>query len=994
MTTFATRIRTKIGLWNIRTANAPTKLEQIAKEFCRYKLNILGLCEMRWTDSGEESIVVNDGQKDVRLSLIYSCLPATMPKQSGVGMLLSPAARRSLKEWSPISDRILYLRFKSRVRHVSIVHCYAPTNTSPDTVKDDYYQLLSSTLNKVRKGDILIVIGDMNAQVGSDNANYEMFMGKHGLGTMNDNGERFVELCANNNLVIGGTLFIKKNINKFTWYSNDGITRSQLDHFTISHRWRRSLRDVHVYRGADAHTDHRLLVGTVQLKLAAIKQKHQKLARRVDPRKFRNADTRRRFIDQLRTFLEDSRQEEDTTRWEQVRNSFVKASENTIAATMERQKCYISDHTWELILHRKELFDSLNAAESREQYLERQRVYNLCDRRVKASARRDHRKWLNDLADEAQTAAYQHRMRDTYRITKQLCSHGRRTVVPVKAKDGTTLTNCDDQLERFTEHFREILNAQHPPADVQVPNSDVVVPQPTKRILDTAPSKTEIKGAIMKLKNGKSPGPDGIAPELFKVDADLAARELHPIVHEAWESQTFPLNWKEALIVKLPKKGNLSLCTNWRGIALQNTVAKLVAQIILDRLSASLEPILRKEQAGFRRGRACTDHVNTLRIIVEQSRELQSPLYLLFVDFEKAFDSIKRDRMWEILAKYGVPTKIINIVRDLYRESNLRVVHQGKVGPAFGVESGVKQGDILSPLLFLIVLDYVLRQVQNKQRGIHWNTFQRLDDLDYADDIAFMTHTLKEMREICERLKIFAADVGLKVNVAKTKIMVINPPRTTRSQESGSLIYDGTVVEEVESFQYLGSIITKDGGADDDVRNRIRLATQAFAQLRNLWRSRRISERLKLRIFNSNVKSVLLYGSETWRVTNAITNKLQAFVNKRLRIICGIFYPEVISNSDLLQRCRQSPLAVEIGRRKWKWIGHTLRKAPDDIARQAINWNPPGRRKPGGQRTTWQSSVRREAAQQTSTFAEVAVLASRRRRWEQFIDALRFSTEQ
>lgn len=945
---------------------------------------------MRWTESGEKTVNVNLNNEDVKLSIIFSCKPATEERSSGVGLMLTPAAKRSLIEWKPISDRILLARFKSKVRNISIVHVYAPTNTSPENVKDDFYELLSSTLDNVRKGDILIVMGDLNAKVGSDNTGYESFMGKNGIGTINGNGERFVELCVNKQLVIGGTLFPKKNIHKLTWYSNDGTTRSQLDHFTISRRWRRSLLNVRVHRGADAHTDHRLLVSTIQLKLAAIKQKHQKLTRKADPAKLRNAELKSRYINELKTNLGDSRPSGLKERWEHVRNSFMKSSENTIMRSTERKKCYISDDTWKLIHERKELFKDLNAAERGNQYLERQRIYNEFDKRVKKSARKDRRKWLNSIADDAEEAARRNRIRDTYRIMQKLCDMGNQTEVPIKGKDGQSITNIDSQISRWTEHFQEVLNARNTP-QVHSFSSSVSIKPLKKRINTNAPSMTEIKGAIMKMKNWKSPGPDGLPSELFKANSDLSAKELQPIIAEAWNENLFLKDWKEALIIKLPKKGDPSLCNNWRGIVLQNIIGKLLAQIILDRITPALEPNIRQEQAGFRQGRSCTDHVSTLRIIIEQSKEMQSPLYLLFVDFEKAFDSLSRERMWEILNEYGVPTKIINIIRNLYCEANLSVVHQGKVGPEFGVETGVKQGDILSPFLFLLVLDYVMKQVFDKQRGIQWNTFNKLGDLEYADDIVFMTHTLREMREITERLVAFASDVGLKINVAKTKMMVINPPVATRRETSNPLMLNNAAVEIVNKFQYLGSVITTDGGVEEDVKNRIRLANFAFSKMRNLWYSHRVSLRLKLRIFNSNVKSVLLYGCETWKVSNNIMKKLQVFTNRCLRKICGIFYPEIISNENLLNITNQNGIERDIGMRKWKWIGHTLRKASDDIARQAMTWNPPGRRKRGAPATTWQSSVQRQAA--PLSWKEVAELAKHRRRWSIFVDALRFLEE-
>ncbi len=110
-------------------------------------------------------------------------------------------------------------------------------------------------------------MGDFNAKVGPNNTGYEQVMGIHGLGVMNDNGERFAELCAINNLVIGGSVFPHKRIHKSTWVSPDGVTENQIDHICISKKFRRSLQDVRVRRGADVGSDHHLVVANMQLKL-------------------------------------------------------------------------------------------------------------------------------------------------------------------------------------------------------------------------------------------------------------------------------------------------------------------------------------------------------------------------------------------------------------------------------------------------------------------------------------------------------------------------------------------------------------------------------------------------------------------------------------------------------------------------------------------------------------------------------------------------------
>ena len=127
-----------------------------------------------------------------------------------------------------------------------------------------------------------------------------------------------------------------------------------------------------------------------------------------------------------------------------------------------------------------------------------------------------------------------------------------------------------------------------------------------------------------------------------------------------------PEEYKKGLLIKLPKKGDLSHCRNWRGIMLLNMASKVFCRVILERVKTALDKKLRDEQAGFRAGRSCTDQITTLRIIVEQSIEWQSSLYINFIDFEKAFDSVSREVLWLLLRHYGIPVKIVTIIRALY----------------------------------------------------------------------------------------------------------------------------------------------------------------------------------------------------------------------------------------------------------------------------------------------------------------------------------------
>nr|KAG5713076.1 hypothetical protein BaRGS_021870 [Batillaria attramentaria] len=177
---------------------------------------------------------------------------------------------------------------------------------------------------------------------------------------------------------------------------------------------------------------------------------------------------------------------------------------------------------------------------------------------------------------------------------------------------------------------------------------------------------------------------------------------------------------------------------------------------------------------------------------------------------------------------------------------------------------------------------------------------------------------------------------------------------------------------------FRGRMSMKEGGTDRDVTARIGKARAAMVMLKNVWASKVVSIRTKLRIFNSNVKSVLLYGCETWRTTKTMQQKIQTFLNTCLRRIFNIRWPEKIRNEELWERAGQEPVAKQILRRKWGWIGHTLRKPASSTTRQALTWNPQGKRKRGRPRNSWRRDTEAELCKQGTNWTGVARLTQNR----------------
>ena len=189
----------------------------------------------------------------------------------------------------------------------------------------------------------------------------------------------------------------------------------------------------------------------------------------------------------------------------------------------------------------------------------------------------------------------------------------------------------------------------------------------------------------------------------------------------------------------------------------------------------AVDRILRENQAGFRPSRSTADQITTLRIIVEQSLEWRAALCINFIDYEKAFDSLDRNVLWDLMANYGIPSKIISLVKDTYEGTSCRILHEGGLAESFSIKLGVRQGCLLSPFLFLLAVDWIMKETTTGSRnGIQWTLVDQLQDLDFADDLALLAHTHTQMQAKTTKLEAISSKLGLKINTDKTKTIRIN----------------------------------------------------------------------------------------------------------------------------------------------------------------------------------------------------------------------------
>ena len=354
-----------------------------------------------------------------------------------------------------------------------------------------------------------------------------------------------------------------------------------------------------------------------------------------------------------------------------------------------------------------------------------------------------------------------------------------------------------------------------------------------------------------------------------------------------------------------------------------------------------------------------------------------------YIDLEKAFDSIHHPSLWKILEAYGFLGKVSNFLKDMYADNQCCVRHEGQQSEWFSVKTGVRQGCVISPTLFLVVIDWVMRRAtEGKVRGLVWGLTDRLEDCEFADDIAVLSHTKKDIQEKTDMVDQTARSAGLKIYSEKAKVMTAN----NRISKKTNVL--GAVLEVMQNFKYLGSYISAISNIEKEISTRIGLASRAFNRLRNIWKSSTLQTNTELKIYKSNVRSALLYSSETWRINKKIKSRLRGFDGRCLRRILRLRWEQHFNNKEVSRRTGINCIVDEVMQRHWRWLGHILRMSKSRHTHVALQWTPTGKRKRGRTLGTWRRTIKEEMKRADKTWNKANLLAQDREGWRRIARTL------
>ena len=566
--------------------------------------------------------------------------------------------------------------------------------------------------------------------------------------------------------------------------------------------------------------------------------------------------------------------------------------------------------------------------------------YREANTHVKQLIKRDKKDQFEQKLNKIETLFTTKRHKEMHSEINDLTKEFRPKLNVIKDKNGNSLTEQEKIGQRWAEYCREMYDSPEILTSPITPNDEDELP----------PLRSEVEWAINQLPNEKSAGNDNINAEMIKVSGEPGVDIYHKLCLKIWKSEQWPEEWRKSVFVTIPKKGDLQQCCNYRTIALISHASKILLKIIMKRLGTTICNEVNDTQAGFRPNRGTRDQIMNLRSIIEKTRETDTDMYMCFIDYTKAFDCVSHQKLLNDLKQLNVHYKIINLVQNLYQKQTAAVRLENGMSEWFPIKRGVRQGCILSPSLFSIYTEMIMRDVEEDGHTSEYDSIKingrEINELRYADDTVLISKTPEGLDNILQSTKRHSEKKDLFLNPSKTKVM-----STDKCTRTPSISVNNEELENVNNFTYLGAQINRDGKITPEIRRRLAIATAKINKLQKLWKSN--SLKTKLRALKTTIFPVATYGCESWVITKADAKKINAFEMKCYRRILRISWCDRIKNEEVLERVniKQCQLLSYIKKLKMSYFGHTKRH--NTLERLCMEGVIEGRRTRGRPRRRW-----------------------------------------
>lgn len=975
--------RVFLGVWNVRTLRGRERLRDISLALEEMQIDVCGLCEVR--RAGVDSALDGD----------YAFLWAGHPVGDddwlgGVGLALRLSFLRRLG--INLQDcviaysraRVMAVRIPrvGRLPALFLISAYAPTMAATDVERDEFYEHLSEAMSLSKSSEHIWCMGDFNGRVGNKAADWPGVLGQFGIQGENKGGLSLLEFCTAWRLRITNTFFHLPQYLINTWKDNRSKTWRCLDYFIVKQEDAGIVRSAVARRRALRWSDHCLVSVDIQLKSrqwANKKGNARKRKSKVDVLQRRKATVQHKMEDLLACVVSSH----DPQCVDSTQEALFKAAVEALGSAKRTSPDWFIENEGILL----PLIEAKREATSRwiaDPCALTKNVLPSCRRLVKAAVQGCKNNFWQQKATRMQKLADGNDLLKLYKEIREIeCPPKAKTAHPVYDELGDgLLVDADDILQRKAQYTRQLLSQVcnvYPNALEELDS----VPEATD--MAASPSFEEVEAAIAALKNNKCAGQDGVPSEVWKYGGVAVTKWLHKAIELVWHEEEVPKSWKDAEIFLLWKgKGSKSDLSTYRTIALLATGGKVLTKILQQRIADHAERMILKDscQWGFRREKSTIQPISILRRLQEHAKEKSGQLHLAFLDLVKAYDSVNREAMWEVLEKFGVPAKIIALVRSFHDGQQARVVQHDRVSESFEIKSGLRQGCVMAPTLFLLFMEAITRRMKKTLKQSDGFQIRTRKDRDffnvqrfkaaskcqvlsishllYADDAVLVSGTRAGLQRIVDAFAEASMSFGLRISIDKTKTMI----QGCNGNPTPIQIY-GTAIERVPEFTYLGSIEAEASTNSAEVRTRVMKAQSAFGRLwKRVFSRKELSAKTKLMIYASSVMSILSYGVCIMAVYARETRQMRFMHHKHLRSLLGYTWRDKKSYGQLIRESDLEPIPVMLRRQRLRHLANLSAASGVDELPMAVlcGERQSGKRRVGGQKLNFRHVTKRDMA--------------------------------
>ena len=872
-------------------------------------------------------------------------------ERHGVAFIIRNCILPLVEDINQIDGRNISLTLRDHHSKIFILNTYVPHSGYDSETKNKHYFTLQHFLDQQNAHTKKIVLGDFNTRLNIQRDEEREYIGNNIYRSnynppedqkiqTQENRELFLQFCTDNQFIVTNT-FGNQHQDELYTYTDPVGEKAQLDYLLINKKWYNSIQNVKVDQHAGIYSDHRPIIAQIRTKLA-------KPYNICPPPRYKKPSDEQQI--EFNKYISANITEEIKFDFEQVNQVFTKAAENCFEkANPLIKKSYISQNTWELIQKRQRIHEGKEKGDLKQ-----------CIKHVKKAVIADRTKFVIDKLQET-TKEKPHwkpikelRTNYTPNFTKVNDKNGKRVPIPQRA------TAVAEYLEQ--EHWK---SKEVPPNY----NMDLIHNQ-TLQFNVGEYTLSELDTVLQNISDNKSPGPDKMQGEIYKAMDNANKLMLLNLFNKWHKEMQIDSKLAQATVVSIFKKGDTANLENYRPISLLNTLYKMYSALIKIRLETALEHLITTTQFGFRKSKSCAHALHIVRRIIDYAEMCSENVITIFLDWEKAFDKVCHKRLIEALRRFNIPEHYLEIIQNLYANPCFQAKYENYKSDFKKQCAGIRQGCTLSPYLFILLMTVLIHDVKNHTKSKIKNTKipgLKENAILFADDTTLVATSTLAAKALLHEIEFQSEYYGLGLNKSKCVYFAIN-------KNNNIHFLNGEEMHSSDNVTYLGAKLTKNADIKEEITTRLNKANAVWHKLKIFWNKTSCATSWKIQVYNSIVKSTLLYGLETAHITKAQIDRLKAFHNKGLRHILGFTHTFIdrTNTNELIWKTAndkikaENPKAKEIEtieqtliKRRIKFLGHILRASNEDPLR-AITFEPssakpvlPTKRRVGGPKKHW-----------------------------------------